>query len=262
VSTLDYALGYATRFGWPMLPIRPATKEPLGRLAPNGVHDATTDPTIIREWFEREPDAGIAVATGHPGPQIADVDDPQAAGDALARLRRCGAPTAATFRGLHFVFKGTDARTVALGYGELRGRGSYIILPPTWHPSGRQYTWLDSPRGPLPPVPTWLVPATATTAGAGELEAPTELVPYGQRHPYLSDLAVRFTRAGVTDERHLVVFLRTACVMFCVLDPLPRRGYFEKLAGWAAATRIAERERAAAHREARARARGLRGGHR
>lgn len=241
-ATLDYALDYATRLGWPVLPIRRGTKKPLTE---HGYQDATTDKATIRGWFQDEPKAGIAVATGSPGPQVGDVDDPAKAGEALKRLRKIGVPIAATARGLHFFFTGTDRHTVVLDYGELRGVGSYVILPPSRHPDGRFYTWLNSPYDcALVPVPEWIVPQDATTAGAGEQPIHVELVPYRQRHPYLADVAVRLARAGMTDERRLVVHLRAEFEAFCEPEPAPVRGYFEQMAKWASGSHIADRERA------------------
>ena len=69
----DAALGYAGR-GWPVLPIEPRGKAPLGRLVPHGVLDATTDPARIRAWWRARPDANVGIATGAPGPDVLDVD--------------------------------------------------------------------------------------------------------------------------------------------------------------------------------------------
>ena len=66
---LRAALAYAQRFGFPVFPCKPRTKEPQ---MPNGFQDATTDETIIRAWWSQTPDANIgllfalAVATGRP----------------------------------------------------------------------------------------------------------------------------------------------------------------------------------------------------
>ncbi|WP_297853008.1 bifunctional DNA primase/polymerase [Meiothermus sp.] len=42
-STLEYALEYA-RLGYAVLPLQPGEKRPHGRLAPNGLKDASTEP--------------------------------------------------------------------------------------------------------------------------------------------------------------------------------------------------------------------------
>ncbi len=47
---LAAALEYARR-GWPVLPLAPRGKAPLGALVPRGLNDATTDPERIRQWW-------------------------------------------------------------------------------------------------------------------------------------------------------------------------------------------------------------------
>ena len=69
-SPQETALAYAA-IGWPVFPCRPGSKEPATR---NGFHDATTDHAQIREWWRREPDRNVAIATGAPGPDVVDVD--------------------------------------------------------------------------------------------------------------------------------------------------------------------------------------------
>ena len=46
-TPLAYALAYASA-GWYVLPIEPRAKQPLGRLVPRGMLDATTDEAVIR----------------------------------------------------------------------------------------------------------------------------------------------------------------------------------------------------------------------
>jgi hypothetical protein len=239
MTALTPALEIVARFQWPVLPIRPNGKAPLTR---HGVTDASTDPALIRRWFMRWPEANLAIATGAPGPQVLDIDNLEAAAGVLARLARIECPVAATARGRHLYFHGTPAGTVALPFGELRGRGSYVVCPPSTHPSGKAYVWLDAPRGPLPAVPA-LIPAPTATAGAGEHQAPTTLVPLGQRHPYLRDFAVRLARAGILEERRLLAHLRLEFELACEPLPPPAPGALEAIAGWAAESRIAARER-------------------
>ena len=238
-ATLEAALALVAR-GWPVLVVRPGGKDPL---TAHGVKDATTDPVLVRRWLMRWPDANLAVATGSPGPQVLDVDDLDRARPVLLRAEALGAPVVATVRGRHYYFGGQERGTVSLPYGELRGRGSYVVTPPSIHPSGRAYVWLLEPSGPLPTVPVGVVGADATTAGCGEHEPPAGLIPYRHRHPYLKDFAVRLARAGVTDERRLLEHLRVEFELSCEPMPAPASGSLEALAEWAATTRIAGRER-------------------
>jgi len=59
-SLLAAALEYA-KHNVPVFPCKPRGKEPL---TPHGFKDATTDPSRIREYWGRWPDANIGIPTG------------------------------------------------------------------------------------------------------------------------------------------------------------------------------------------------------
>jgi hypothetical protein len=224
-----------------VLPIRPQSKEPLSR---RGVTDATLDRAVVERWFTKWPTANVGIACGDPGPQVLDIDDLVAGHAALVSVSRYGGPDVATARGRQFYLLGTSSGTVGLGWGELRGKGSYCVAPPSLHPSGKLYVWLIQPTlDPLPPVPGDIVPDGKGTAGTGELVIP-ELIPYGQRHEALREAAIRFVRSGIVDVRTLEEMLRAFFEARFVPTPKPRKDEFLNLAAWAARTNIANRERA------------------
>ena len=237
---LPAALAYADR-GWPVVWIKPQSKEPLTK---NGVNDGTCDPAQIRRWASRWPNANVGIACGAPGPQVLDIDDLEAGHDALAIVSRLCGPDVATSRGRQFYLQGSSRGTVVLAYGELRGAGSYVVAPPSVHPSGKLYCWVVEPtRAALPPIPDGLVPDTTGTVGAGEQPMHQGLVPHGQRYPYLRDFTIRLVRAGVTDERRLLAHVRLEFELACEPYPPPVRGSFETLARFGSRCRIADRER-------------------
>lgn len=238
----EAAVDYAQR-GWRVLPVKPGAKVPLTR---NGVKDATCDERTILQWWDRWPDASIGIATGAPGPSVLDIDDLEKGKAALRAAEATGAPQVATGRGRHFFYEGLDLGTITLGYGELRGTGSYVIAPPSVHASGTQYVWLDSPNGHLPKVPARLADrAKQGTAGKGQMEvkASTELVPAGARHAHLSDFTVRLVRSGITDRVRLRTLLQNEYETACVTSPGMPAAEIDGLVSWATQTNIAQRER-------------------
>jgi hypothetical protein len=248
VSALrDAALDYAVRLG-PVLPCESGGKQPLGELAPHGVLEASTDPDVIRRWWARSPDANVGIATGAPGPTVPDIDNMSVAGDVVARLYALGGPVVATARGLHFLCAGTDMRTTRLDFGELRGVGSYVVAPPSIHPTGKLYEWVVGSDRPLPAVPSWLLDGRES-AGCGEQAPLVARVPYGGRHAHLTDAAVRLLRGGFTDEQLLARLLATVFEATCEPLPPPRADEFTDLAKWATQSRIAKREGELAERE-------------
>lgn len=90
---LDVALWLAAN-GYPVHPLVPGTKTPAPNCVtcrrqthtpgscpclPNrgwchGFHAATTDPSLVREWWRRQPDFGVGVSCGPAGLVVIDVD--------------------------------------------------------------------------------------------------------------------------------------------------------------------------------------------
>jgi hypothetical protein len=183
----DDALAYAAR-GFRVLPLHHPVQVPsrkqLGRVGcscgdpdcgpfgkhprtRNGLHDATTDPTQLARWWQRWPQANIGLVTGELA-DVLDVDGP--AGQAA--LRRWATqhdlhlegPLVRTGSGWHHYLAASGAgnRTGLLEGVDWRGRGGYVVAPPSRHANGSRYRWLRPLASDLPDVPrplrTLLVP--------------------------------------------------------------------------------------------------------
>jgi Bifunctional DNA primase/polymerase, N-terminal len=175
------ALRYAA-LGWPVLPLHTPGHDgrcSCGRgdcLKPgkhprtrHGLHGASTNAARIRAWWAAWPDANVGVATGWL--VVVDVDDAHGRA-ALATLEHAHRPlpptlTAASGRGGHLYFH-AGAQCVAnsvgrLGVGlDVRGRGGYVVAPPSLHADGHRYRWsaLHRPA----PLPSWLAELLTPTA--------------------------------------------------------------------------------------------------
>lgn len=171
----EAAVRYATA-GVPVLPLyeprpdgcacgRPGCDRPgkHPRL-PRGVHQASTDPDTVARWWRWWPHASVGAATGHAF-DVWDIDLPTGAAARLLadHLADTAAPLARTGSG------GTHVFVAATGHGnrakflpgcDWRGRGGYVVLPPSRHVSGQPYRWLTPPL-PFPPAPTRLLAAVA-----------------------------------------------------------------------------------------------------
>jgi Bifunctional DNA primase/polymerase, N-terminal len=189
----DVALGYASR-GIPVLPLhhplpnrgdlqpvggnqRPEArsgcscrdpgcgqpaKHPLGSLVPHGVKDATCNRARILAWGTRHPQANIGLATGHRF-DVLDVDGPTGAHAirtlaATHGLESSGPLVRTGGGGWHFYLAPTglgNARPQDLDHVDWRGRGGYVVAPPSRHASGHPYQWmpgrdLDAPLAEVP----------------------------------------------------------------------------------------------------------------
>jgi bifunctional DNA primase/polymerase-like protein len=146
LSLLPAALAYARR-GWPVIRLLPGRKDPVP--GSRGSSEATTDPMVIRGWWREMPSANIGIATGHPGPDVLDVDlNPHKfAADEIAdteaafvRLMKAGylsgayALISTWSGGYHVYFAGTDQRNstrVGNPRFDVRGAGGYVVAPPS-----------------------------------------------------------------------------------------------------------------------------------
>jgi len=139
-------------------------KHPLGSLVPHGVKDATCNRARILAWWSRHPQANIGLATGHAF-DVLDVDGPAGAQAirALAathRLASSGPLVRTGGGGWHFYLAPTGLGNVqpqGLEHVDWRGRGGYVVAPPSRHASGHPYQWatggdLDTPPGTVPAV--------------------------------------------------------------------------------------------------------------
>ena len=163
------ALEYARR-GWHVLPLREASKVPLK--GSHGVHDATTDAETIQQWWDANPHANLAIATGGTsGLCVLDVDPRHGGNDSLDRLLDEHGPLPDTVKavtggnGRHVYFAAAEplkSRTLAPGV-ELKGDGCYVVAPPSVHPdTGAEYAWELSSHPdhvPLAPLPDWIARA-------------------------------------------------------------------------------------------------------
>jgi hypothetical protein len=182
-SPLDFALSYAEA-GWAVMPLwwavegvcacregaacrRPA-KHPR---CSGGLASATTEPSIIREWWRRWPEANVGVATGSRsgGLWVLDVDGAQG-GRTLVELVATHGHIGWTLEvhtgggGAHFYFDGSALPGVPTSAGRLgpgldvRGEGGYVVAPPSIHASGYAYQWCNGRD--VEPAPPWLVALT------------------------------------------------------------------------------------------------------
>ncbi len=181
-STLTSALQYAA-YGWCVIPIHPQDKRPLIKWGTG----ASINPAQIHTWFTQWPEANIALKTGV-GSSLAvvDIDSPEgwkalqeackAAGEALPLTR-----TIRTARGAHLYFRITaPLRSQKLKGLELKADKTYVLAPPSLHPSGVRYSVLHD--APLADLPQFIIQLFQTHASTREAQ------PAGPIPSYLSGL--------------------------------------------------------------------------
>lgn len=132
----------------------------------SGFKVATDSGRKIEEWWYREPDANIGIATGaDSGIVVVDVDNVHSLEDLEAEHGDLDTLWAVTGSGgihLFFAHPGehlpNSASRIAPGV-DVRGDGGYVVAPPSIHPSGRAYRWGLDGHEIESPMPEWLLEA-------------------------------------------------------------------------------------------------------
>lgn len=216
------AMHYAAEYGWRVFPLHYTDDAGLcscGRAdcggpgkhprTPRGCLDASTDPTQIRAWWERWPDANVGIATGA-GLVVIDIDPRSGGDDSIVDLRRSLGALPDTIESLTggggrhiYLSAPCEVRNSAgvLGAGiDVRGDGGYVVAPPSTHASGRAYAWESSSRPDevdLAPAPqAWLDAMTARPKLRALPGGKGEPFPEGARNASLYKRACSMRAAG------------------------------------------------------------------
>jgi Bifunctional DNA primase/polymerase, N-terminal len=169
-------------------------KHPLGSLVSHGVKDATTNRARVLAWWTSHPQANIGLATGHRF-DVLDVDGP--AGEQAIRtlaaahgLESSGPLVRTGGGGWHYYLAATglgNVRPGELEHVDWRGRGGYVVAPPSRHRSGRAYQWLagrdlDTPLADVPAVLLERLERRPPERSAGSVELPAAGAGQGERY--------------------------------------------------------------------------------
>ncbi len=105
------------------------------------------DERQLWDWWASRDDLGIAIVLGEVSQHVCgrDFDDPESFNDWMTRHRALARelPITLARRGGHVYYRNPISETMKLTDGEIRSNGNYLIVPPSLHPSGIHYTWLN-----------------------------------------------------------------------------------------------------------------------
>jgi Bifunctional DNA primase/polymerase, N-terminal len=207
---LHAALDYAAR-GIPVLPVHRPILRPGRELAcscgdpgcgsvgkhpitTHGLKDASTNREQVEWWWRRFPQANIGLATGHQF-DVLDVDGhvgERSVNRVLRAEHAIGPPPGPVVRtgsgGWHVYMAPTglgNPKPRGLAKVDWRGRGGYVLAPPSRHATGRRYRWVRDLDTPIPDVPQRLrerlVPPAPAQSARPTVRPPGPGHPYGQQ---------------------------------------------------------------------------------
>jgi hypothetical protein len=208
---LPHEVVAAAHRGWRLHPVHPRSKKAILTGWPEL---ATADLRKLEEMARMHPGCNWgAVAGPESGFFAVDVDDPptmRALEDKYGDLPN-GLATI-TARGYALIFRYADNVEIRPGTNrpclgiDIRGAGSYIMVPPSIHPSGHRYRYNDETL-PIPDCPAWLLSqilAAQKGDHAMESENPdtgitvaTDTIGPGRRTPTLVSVAGKLISIGV-----------------------------------------------------------------
>lgn len=199
---------------WRVFPLRRGEKRPVLNDWPN---KATTDATVIAEWWARWPGANVGIATGAgSGLVVLDID-PRHGGDESLREREqkhgplpetVEALTPSGGRHVYFRHPGGSIRNSAgqLGAGlDIRGDGGYVVAPPSVRADGHAWVW-EAEHHPddiaVADLPPWLLRLIAQDSknGKARWDSAQPIISEGKRNETLTSLAGKLRREGLGKE--------------------------------------------------------------
>jgi P4 family phage/plasmid primase-like protien len=152
---LPYALQYA-QAGLRVFPLTPCDKMPLQ--GSKGLNEATNNLDKIRQWWTTNPFYNIGCATGG-NIVVIDIDegvdnngDNKSGEDSITQWQSENGQLPDTLTaisgkgGRHLYYRTGDncrSKTGVIKNVDIRADGGYIVLPPSIHPNGNRYTWVD-----------------------------------------------------------------------------------------------------------------------
>lgn len=143
-TLLEWALEYY-QFNWSIIPIRTGTKKPAVR-SWKQYQLKRSDEKQLRKLFG-DGNWNVAVIVGEVSNGLACRDF-----DTMTEYEKWAAsypdlakilPTVQTGKGMHVYFEGHVKGVKHVSNGELRGSGGYCLLPPSVHPGGHVYQWVN-----------------------------------------------------------------------------------------------------------------------
>jgi hypothetical protein len=159
-DTLSIVLDFAAR-GFQVFPLKPSGKEPATR---RGLYEATSNTATLRRWFTGAHPYNIGVRTGVPsGVFVLDIDGERGF-SSLAKLVELhgllpSTLVSTTGKGRHYWFVARSPIPCSVGKIapgiDIRGDGGYVVAPPSIHPNGAIYRWVND--APPAEAPDWLL---------------------------------------------------------------------------------------------------------
>ena len=146
---LAAALDYARR-GFSVIPLKPRDKRPALQSWKDYQSRCATEEEI-RAWWQRIPNANVGIVTGAISKivvlDIDGQDGERSLLDCMPELQQVHTPAVCTGKGAHLYFLhpgGVVPNRAGMAPNlDLRGDGGFVVAPPSIHPNGGTYAFVN-----------------------------------------------------------------------------------------------------------------------
>lgn len=154
MTLIEFAQAYQERQGWACIPCEPRSKKAL--IAWKAYQERLPDEQEMHDFFIGHEDRNLAIITGDVSNRllVVDFDNLSLFDEWFFKRFRKASLSVTTGKGVHIYFKLADGEAAPVNgkfqihgqnAGDIRYNGGYVLAPPSVHPSGASYQWVDAP---------------------------------------------------------------------------------------------------------------------
>lgn len=154
MSLCDYAKAYQDKQGWSCIPCLLKSKQ--AAISWKAYQDRLPDEQELHDFFTGRDDRNLAIITGDVSHRllVIDFDDPSLYCEWWMKRFRRASLAVTTGKGVHIYFRLAEGEAAPLNgkfqingqpAGDIRYNGGYVLAPPSVHPTGARYRWIDAP---------------------------------------------------------------------------------------------------------------------
>ena len=154
MTLFDFAKAYQDKKAWCCIPCEPKGKKAL--IAWKPYQDRLPDEQELHDFFIGYDERNLAIITGDVSNRllVIDFDHLELFCEWWMKRFRRASLAVTTGKGVHIYFSLADGEAAPVNgkfqingqnAGDIRYNGGYVLAPPSIHPSGAMYRWIDAP---------------------------------------------------------------------------------------------------------------------
>ena len=154
MTLFEYAKTYQDKQGWSCIPCLLKSKQ--AAISWKAYQDRRPDEQELHDFFTGREDRNLAIITGDVSNRllVVDFDDMPLFCEWWMKRFRKASLAVSTAKGVHIYFRLAEGEAAPINgkfqvkgqnAGDIRYNGGYVLAPPSVHPSGAMYRWIDAP---------------------------------------------------------------------------------------------------------------------